>query len=288
MFDRIADVPQRFPVVVGVDGSRSNQAAVRYAVEEATAIRRPLLLVAVLDDMGDPSGLQQSLPDWTFLSAIGRRATSQHPDLRVSSTLEFGDPSARLLERARRADRLVIGQRGLGTFDQPILGSTSTTVAARSHRPVVTVPTDWRLEDHRRHAVVVGIDPTDPDVSALCFAFEEAARREATLVAVHAFDSEPRLLWDPVLAGPTHRGTFTLGARSLSDVVAPFSSVFPSVPITLRDERSDPATALLRNSRAAQLLVLGRGERGPFGPGLGSTSRAVLQYAEIPVAVIPG
>ncbi|WP_067429786.1 universal stress protein [Nocardioides jensenii] len=288
MPDRIADLPLRRPVVVGVDGSRNNQAAVRYAVEEAAGTRRPLLLVAVLDDTGDPSVPQQSPPDWTLLNAIGRRATRQHPDLRVRSTLEFGDVPARLLDRARRADRLVIGQRGLGTFGQPILGSTSTAVAARSDRPVLIVPAGWRHEDRRRHPVVVGIDPTDPDDSAVCFAFEEAARRESALVAVHAFDTEPRLLWDPVLAGPAHRTTQTLGARHLEDVVATFSSVFPSVPVTLCDERSDPATMLLRRSRAAQLLVLGRGQRRTFGPGLGSTSRAVLHYVEIPVAVIPG
>ncbi|WP_082599466.1 universal stress protein [Nocardioides sp. Root151] len=288
MPERIRDLPRRRPIVVGVDGSRNNQAAVRYAVEDASGTRRPLLLVAVLDVPGAPSPARDPEPAWTLLTHVARKATRQHPELRVRSTLEFGNVPSRLLDRTRRADRLVVGRRGLGTFGRPILGSTSTDVAARSDRPVVIVPAAWRHADHGRQTVVVGVDPARHDDTALRFAFAEAARRGASLVAVHAIDAETRLVWDPLQAAPAHRSTLTIGARRLEDVVAPLQSAFASVPVTLCDERVDPATALLRRARAAQLLVLGREDREHFAPGLGSTSRQVLHYAEVPVAVVPG
>jgi nucleotide-binding universal stress UspA family protein len=57
------------------------------------------------------------------------------------------------------------------------------------------------------------------------------------------------------------------------------------VPARLFDVRGNAASVLLERSHEAQLLVLGRHHNGAFG--LGCTARAVLHYAEIPVAVIP-
>jgi nucleotide-binding universal stress UspA family protein len=285
----LRDLSPDQPVVVGVDGSPSSRAAVQYAVTDAAACHRPLLLVASVDD---PSHLvPDPYPDAErgrdLLSRISREAEDAHPGLRVRRTVESGNTVECLLQQSRRADRLVVGRRGLGTFSRMMLGSTSLGVAARSGRPVVVVPTGWRQADHEGLRVVVGAELGDPMSVALRFAFEEAQRRGAALDVVHAIDIEPVLVWDPVLAGPTYRHWEARGRKRLEDVVEPLRAEFPSVEVRLFDERGNAATVLLERSHDAGLLVLGRRHRGPLGLSLGSTARAVLHYAAVPVAVVP-
>lgn len=281
----------RFPVVVGVDGSEGNQSAVQYAVAEAAAIGHPLLLVAVVDEPSYHSANASSYPDadfgWDLLTRLHRDAVETHPGLQVRHAVVFGNTVDCLLRHARRADRLVLGRRGLGTFSRMILGSTSTAAAGRSERPVVIVPTGWDPGLHREQPVVAGVGLDDPDEATLQFAFEEAERRRVALQVVHAIDIEPQLVWDPALGGPTYRHWAADSEACLEDAVEPLQSKFPDVAVTLADLRGNPATALLERSHKAQLLVVGRRHQGPFGFAMGSTARAVLHYADLPVAVVP-
>lgn len=275
-------------VIVGVDGSESNKAAVDYAIAQAAATNRSLVLVGVLDDQGfreRVSPYPESEREWEVLTKITVAAVRDHPRLRVRRVVDFGNTVHVLLDHAKLAHVMVLGKRGLGTFGRMMLGSTSTSVAARAQAPVVIVPTSWRRVDHQDQRLVVGVELNDPTNTALRFAFEEAEHRGVALDVVHVVEVEPTLVWDPVLNAPTYYHLDSRNQTHLEDVVEPFQAEFPSVPVTLCDVRGSAAGVLLDRSNHAQLLVIGRHHSGVFG--LGCTARAVLHYAEVPVAVIP-
>jgi nucleotide-binding universal stress UspA family protein len=275
-------------VVVGVDGSESNKAAIDYAVREAAETNRSLVLVGVLDDPGfraQVSPYPESEREWEVLTKITVAAVRDHPRLRVRRVVDVGNTVDVLLDHAKLAQVMVLGKRGLGTFSRIMLGSTSTSVAGRAQAPVVIVPTDWKRVDHQDQRVVVGVEINDPKSTALRFAFGEAERRGVALDVVHVVEVEPILVWDPVLNAPTNRHLESRDQKHLEDAVDPLRAEFPSVPVTLCDVRGNAASVLLERSHDAQLLVIGRHYTGAFG--LGCTARAVLHYADVPVAVIP-
>jgi nucleotide-binding universal stress UspA family protein len=275
-------------VIVGVDGSESNKAAIEYAVQEAAETNRSLVLVGVLDDPGFRAQARPypgSEREWEVLTRITAAAVRDHPRLRVRRVVDFGRTVDVLLEHAKIAQLVVLGKRGLGTFGRVMLGSTSTSVAGHGQAPVVIVPTGWRRMAHQDLRVAVGVALNDPKQAALRFAFEQAERRRVGLDVVHVIDVEPTLVWEPVLNAPAYRHLDTHDQTHLEDAVDPLRFEFPTVPVTLVDVRGNAASVLLERSHDAQLLVIGRHHNGAFG--LGCTARALLHYAEVPVAVIP-
>src|SRR5690349_4752599 len=90
-------------VIVGVDGSENNKAAIEYAIGEAAAKNRPLVLVGVLDDPGfraQISPYPESEREWEVLTNITVAAVRDHPGLRVRRVVDFGSAVHVLLEHA--------------------------------------------------------------------------------------------------------------------------------------------------------------------------------------------
>lgn len=58
----------------------------------------------------------------------------------VEATLVAGGAAAAILERAKGADLVVVGSRGLGGFSGLLIGSVSHQVAHHATAPVVVVP----------------------------------------------------------------------------------------------------------------------------------------------------
>jgi nucleotide-binding universal stress UspA family protein len=276
-------------VVVGVDGSKPNEAAVAYAVHEADATGRPLTVLAVLDEFTIPIPRHSIVPDderqWLVLNRIAEQVGHQHPDLTVSREVLFGGTVTTLLDRSVEQGMLVVGKRGLGTFGRLMVGSTSVGVAGRSRVPVVVVPDAWSQADHAGEPVVVGVNPEESHEATLRYAFPAAQRSGAELCVVYAIDIAPLLVWDPTLGSPAYWQE--KGAEGLEKALKPFRDEFPDVAVTVREVRGHPATALLDEAEHAQLLVLGRHHAGKLGFSLGSAARSVLHYAELPVAVVP-
>jgi nucleotide-binding universal stress UspA family protein len=73
----------------------------------------------------------------------------------------------------------------------------------------------------------------------------------------------------------------------LAESVAGFADRYPEVPVRRRLVRGSAAGALVEESKAAQLVVVGaRGRGSAAGLLLGSVSHAVLHHAHCPVAVV--
>ena len=279
-------------VVVGVDGSAGNRAAVAWAAREALATGGPLILVAVLDDtaflapMKDPD--VDSVRARQVLTEVSAQTRRDHPQLRVSHEMRAGGAVTTLLDRSTGHPALVVGKRGLGTFGRMMLGSTSTAVAGRSRVPVVVVPEGWDPESRTEAPIVVGADPDQEMDRSLRWAFEHADRLRVPVVVVHSTHLPRSIAWDP--QAEVMQGRHEWLRRRGDDVRTGLELVrrdFPEVDASLVEDEAHPADLLLDRSEHAQLLVLGRREPGTFGFTLGSVARGVLHHATVPVAVIP-
>lgn len=283
--------PGQGDVVVGVDGSTSAQAAVDYALVEATAGYRPVRLVAILDGHGLP--LQRHLDTeedkqtWDELRRLTQTARHRYPRTEVHQELHVGDPVEQLVALAEGQHLLVVGKRGLGTFSRMVVGSTSTAVAGRAGVPVIVVPDGWVRPDHAGAPIVVGVDVDQDNGQLLRFAFQQASRRQSTLVVVHAIDDRPHLMWDVEAEALEFRSFVDRQVRSVDEMVAEVRTEFPLVPCHVAQTVQSAPDALLDAAAEAQLLVVGRHATGRFGLPIGSVTRNVLHYAELPVAVVP-
>lgn len=282
------------PVVVGVDGSAAALDAVRVAVLEAEYRQRPLRVVHafIWPLTGTPltpvpgapvtAGLRNQADEYVREAVEQARKIS--PDLRITGVVVDGAPTPVLVEEAREAVLTVLGHRGLGGFAGLLLGSVTVQVAARATSPVLVV----RGEPRADGPVVVGVDGSQLSTEAVAFAFEEAARRDAPLVALHAW-----LFPTPVGPGDILPLVYDLDAvegeeeRTLAESLAGFAERYPQVQVRHRVVRGAPARVLVEASKSAQLVVVGAHGRGALGGLLlGSVSHAVLHHGHSPLAIV--
>ncbi len=145
-------------IVVGVDGSDSAQAALRFALDEArlrgaavravTAWQVPTAafggaFVPPTDDLLDEleTGARRTLE--RALTDAGDRAEG----IRVESVVRNSTPARLVLDEADDADLLVVGSRGLGGFRGLLLGSVGQQCTHHAPCPVVIVPHERELRD---------------------------------------------------------------------------------------------------------------------------------------------
>ncbi|MEU6236774.1 universal stress protein [Kitasatospora sp. NPDC047058] len=266
-------------VVVGVDPSEPNLAAVDWAAEEASLRRAELRLVHARSGGAEDAEAQLLDREWT-------RVAARYAEVTVAAELVDGSPREALTGAAADAALLVVGARGSGGFPRLLLGSTSLHVAGHAPCPVAVVRAP---QDPLEPGVVVGIEGKEHEEPVLAYAFLEAQRHSLPVSVVHAWTY-------PLLLGPGHEVPVVYEEshieaqheRLVSEVLADWRERFPDVTVTSSVVRSGAAKELVAASAGRSLLVIGRhGEpRGPLGR-LGSTSQAVVQHAECTVVVVP-
>jgi len=134
-------------IVVGIDGSRESNYALRWAAEQAR-LTDAILRVVYAWEPPVVAGLRiPPLLDWEPLEEQARRfpgtfadeVLGRAPDLRVTTRTVRGRPAQVLVEASADADLLVLGPRGLGGLRGMVLGSTGHHCAAHARCPVVIV-----------------------------------------------------------------------------------------------------------------------------------------------------
>jgi nucleotide-binding universal stress UspA family protein len=137
-------------IVVGIDGSPGSLHALSWAGREARlrnatlevvaawTYPTPALLVPVAPDPPQVKTLRKHARDMieNALEKVGDDVAGVDVDRRVVE----GDTSAALIDRAKGADLLVVGSRGLGGFRGLLLGSVSQQCVQHAASPVVVVP----------------------------------------------------------------------------------------------------------------------------------------------------
>ncbi|MHB8323523.1 MAG: universal stress protein [Candidatus Dormibacteria bacterium] len=133
-------------IVVGIDGSKHALAALRWACQEALLRGASLELVAAWSipsatyDIASSEvvqAMQDSASEAVDAARAEVRATA--PGLEITSEVFQGQAARILVERARGADLLVVGSRGLGDFKALLLGSVSQECSHHSPVPIVIV-----------------------------------------------------------------------------------------------------------------------------------------------------
>ena len=137
-------------LVVGHDGSAGAQHALAVALELASGLGAPLVMVRSWSVTTAPrpaswtfgyvctaDELRQAVLD----ELVSGTEDSRHsfPDVDVSYRAPQGGASQRLIDLSRESRLLVVGSRGLGGFAELVLGSTSDQCVRYARCPVLVV-----------------------------------------------------------------------------------------------------------------------------------------------------
>ncbi|TNC24811.1 universal stress protein [Amycolatopsis alkalitolerans] len=140
-------------LVVGVDGSPQSEAALRWAITEATpgndSVRA--VLVRARDDLLpgtsyaiQPHGRRPVARDEDYAALL--RATvekalqGQENPPAVEEIIADGDPGTELIKESAAADLLVVGSHGARLVTELLVGSVATQCVRHAHCPVVVLP----------------------------------------------------------------------------------------------------------------------------------------------------
>lgn len=267
-------------VVVGVDGSVSALAAVRWAAREAGRTGdtvRPVhayQLPAGSDEERELGEIERREQSRQWLHEAEIVAATTAPGVQVRLGLRAGDVRNVLLDEADRARQVVVGSRHAHGVDRLVVGSAGLALAMRGRCPVVVV--------HDRvpetGSVVVGLDGWPECAPAVRFAFLWASAQPTSLTAVRA--------WHAPATADSAR-IHDRERRVLTEHLASLTAEFPQVPVEQVVLRGFAGEALLDYGAHARLLVVGGPGRTGFGRLLlGGTSMRVARHAPSPVAVI--
>jgi len=133
-------------IVVGYDGSDTAQAAVAYALRSAGPTGRVFVVQAYElppDLLGFPNYdrllEERQRHGRALLDVI---VTECEGDARIETELIGGPPAQAIADvaRARHADEIVVGARGLSRARAALLGSVSSELLHLADRPVVVIP----------------------------------------------------------------------------------------------------------------------------------------------------
>jgi len=137
-------------IVVGVDSSEVSLKALRWALEEARlrgsdvemvhAFPRPELVgMTMVVTLPSDEELRQASAQ-VLADSLARAGGPG--GVTVTQHVGAGGPASVLVERARGAELLVLGARGLGGFRGMLLGSVTQQVVAHAPCPVVVITPD--------------------------------------------------------------------------------------------------------------------------------------------------
>jgi nucleotide-binding universal stress UspA family protein len=287
--------PQFDGVVVGVDGSEQGYAAARYAAEEAGRLAVRLHLVHVLPSAIPVTPEVVPVLSESTLQAFGAGileharalAVQVDPEVDLETHLLSGARASELVACAEGARMIVLGSRRPRLLDRIWTGGTVTEVAGSAACPVVVVPADWERTPHGRIVVgVASVEASGGPHELWDMAFPLAAERGAEMVVVHAWwlgGTYDAVVADQGAAEHLQRAR----ARLIEDELTSYRASFPEVAVHVFVRHEEPAHALVRVSRGAELLLVQRPAAGRMTHHLGRVARALLRQAHCPVVVVP-
>ncbi|KEI45783.1 universal stress protein [Saccharopolyspora rectivirgula] len=138
--------PPQYTIVVGVDGSETSKAALRWALWHAGLVNGSIVAVQAWDV---PYLYNWELPGpEDFAHKTGQaleqtiREVAGESTVPITKEVAHGHAAQALLDAAEEnnASLLVVGSRGRGGFTGALLGSVSHHCVTHAHCPVLVVP----------------------------------------------------------------------------------------------------------------------------------------------------
>jgi nucleotide-binding universal stress UspA family protein len=268
-------------LVVGVDASAESLAAARYAVAAAEMRGGEVVLVHAFRAPSAKSADTDAMlsADRTKAEELLATVASQlviPPAVPVDMRAQPGDAVAVLKESAHHAAMLVLGRDRVSWGERLFMGAVASQVASHVACPVVVVPGGWQARHAwPRQPVVVALDGETRAEPALKVAFAEARLRDARLVVLHA---EPL----GASAREVDAARFDLGV-----LLARWKQDNADVAISTAIVAGDPDAQLLRWSKSAAVLVVGRPHEHRWGSWMRSVARSVMRQTRCPLIVAP-
>lgn len=283
-------------IVVGIDGSANSDAALEWAVAEAT--RRKLRLHLFSAGIRQIPGGEPIYSDWQSDAAVTRdaleaadkhlnaalaRARSSAPHLILTLESVVDSAAGGLVDLSATADTIVLGRSSHGSAVGTLLGSVALQVVTHALCPVVVVHASNDDTSNAPRGVVVGVDGSGVSELALDYAFEQAWWRGVPLDVVHAW-------WTTATYGLTQefqKEQANQERLALSETLAGWSEKYPDVEVRTSLPMGPAVLTLTEAAKNADLLVVGSRGRGGFRSLLlGSVSQGVLAHAPCTVAVV--
>ncbi len=273
------------PVAVEVDGSAEGIRVVDYACMQALRSGAELILIApygahAVSSPATPGKQHDEQPkspaelaDDSLREAVAHIRHRYGYGLQLNAVSKEGSRFRILPAVARHARMLVVGRsRGRGPH-RLVAAQGNLFLAGRTGCPVVVVPVSWKPSAVDRK-VAVGIDGTPLSAEALEFAFRAAFEREGDLIVLHAGDR-----------GSGDESWISRADRTLSEMLAVWTSEFPEVRVTRFLTGRDAVSALVHESQEVGLIVIGS-HAGPL-PVADPVARRSVAAMTCPVAIVP-
>lgn len=273
------------PIVVGFDGKPDSIAALTWAVKAASLLGQTVVAATIVDPRETPRGV--SWPDsyWEEIEDKAREVFAQWPDVPASIERHVGHMVPRLLESARAGSMLVVGSKGHNLVGEMMLGSVSQSAARHATVPVIVVRSPQNPGSGR---IVVGADGSESSTRALEFACQMAQLTGDKVTVLRAWSSATAVMdryggYMP----PVSDDSVADAESALGRIVDSARAAHPDVPIEGEIYSGAAERGLIDASSSASMVVVGtRGHTAVGEVLLGSVSKAVLQKAHCPIAVI--
>jgi len=272
-------------VLVGVDGSEDGLRAVRYAVRAAEVAGADLRLVHAVDD-AVLAGAWGVVYDPTILQTAGEQANATaialakdlgFPPERTHAEVVLGNASAVLAKFSKDAILLVVGRRSVSGLERMFVGSTSVSVSATAHCPVIVISAASNPEPTGQFKrVAVGVEDGAKAERTIGWALKEAESRGAVLEVIDVIKPLPDGV-DPQIDA---------ARDAIQSVVNALAPEHPGVQVEVRVEIGEPVDQLVERSASVDLLVLGVRPPRVLGFSMGGVDRAVIAHAHCPLALV--
>ena len=280
-------------IVVGIDDSPAARAAVQWAARDAELRNVPLTLVhAVSPEVSTwlrtplPAGVMRWQQDHGRRLIDGalkvvEEATTHGGPAGVHTEILSSGAAPTLIDLSKDAELVVTGAQGSGRWPGRLLGSVSSALLRHAQCPVAIVHDEEQAVPDTA-PVLVGIDGSPASELATAIAFDEASRRETSLIALHAWSD----LDTSEGTGTDWPATQSMAEEVLAERLAGWQEQYPDVQVSRSIAQAQPARQLVQQSKGAQLVVVGSRGRGGFsGMLVGSVGETVAQMARVPVIV---